>query len=228
MANNYFRKYWRLRVEGAMARLQAVLEIIAHNPTRGAQAETTLRTLLAEFLPNRWGSGGGFILERSGRISRQVDILLYDQMSVSPIYRDGPLVVLSPKMVRVAIEVKSNLDGEAIKEALQNIETVKRTDPTALGIVFGYRGAKPDTLRKHLRKRIQEEKTAGTFEKKCLPDAIYVLERNIVIDRAVKPAGCYDGYSAGDPVIKHLFTRVLSKLIFEFIRFAHSSPLNAL
>lgn len=167
---------------------------------------------MAEFLPDRWGIGGGFILKPDGSVSNQVDILIYDKAKDSPIYRDGALLVLSPGMARVAIEVKSNFDGDEVADSFENLASVKRNDANCQCVVFGFRGATSKTLKKHMRKTLRDQRKAGTFDAGRLPDAVYVLERDIVISRSVKNGSVLAGYEAGDPVIRHLFTRVLSEL----------------
>jgi hypothetical protein len=70
-----FDAYWRLRMDGASSRLRAVQEIVTHKPTRGTFAESLLRDVIAEFLPQRYAAATGFIMDRPNR-SNQV-ILLY-------------------------------------------------------------------------------------------------------------------------------------------------------
>src|SRR4029077_4870996 len=83
-----FDAYWRLRMDGASSRLKAVQEIVTHKPTRGTFAESLLRDVIAEFLPQRYAAATGFIMDRSKR-SNQVDIIIYDQLTDSPVFRDG-------------------------------------------------------------------------------------------------------------------------------------------
>ena len=62
-----FDAYWRLRMDGATSRLKAVQEIVTHKPTRGTFAESLLRDVIAEFLPQRYAAATGFIMDRSKR-----------------------------------------------------------------------------------------------------------------------------------------------------------------
>src|SRR5580698_1532423 len=105
-----FDDYWQLRMQGATARLSAAQRIVSHPGTRGGLAENLLRELVREFLPQRWAVGTGFIMDVQRGRSNQVDLLIYDQLAASPVYRDGELVILSPGTARVAVEVKSSLD----------------------------------------------------------------------------------------------------------------------
>jgi len=150
-----FDAYWRLRMEGATSRLKAVQEIITHKYTRGTFAESLLREVIAEFLPQRYAAATGFIMDRPRR-SNQIDILVYDQLTESPVFRDGGFVVLTPGTAKLAIEVKSNLTGAEkdgdIQFALDNIRSAKRVDPRVYGFVFGFSGNESDTFVKHVKK----------------------------------------------------------------------------
>src|SRR4051812_46839143 len=103
MAELSFDEYWQFRMEGASARLRAAQQIVSHPGTRGSLAENLLRELIREFLPQRWGAGTGFIMDPELGRSNQVDLLIYDLMTTSPVYRDGDLVILSPGAAAVAV-----------------------------------------------------------------------------------------------------------------------------
>ena len=90
-----FDAYCALRMDGATSRLNAVQEIVSHNPTRGTFAEALLREVISEFLPQRYTAATGFIMDRPNR-SNQLDIIIYDQLTDSPVFRDGGFVVLYP------------------------------------------------------------------------------------------------------------------------------------
>jgi hypothetical protein len=140
-----FDAYWRLRMDGATSRLNAVREIVTHKPSRGTFAESLLREVIAEFLPQRYAAATGFIMDRPAR-SNQVDIIVYDQLTDSPVYRDGGFVILTPGAAKLVIEVKSELIGATkpsdneIAGAFNNIRSVKRVDPNVRGFIFGYDG----------------------------------------------------------------------------------------
>src|SRR3954453_10603306 len=96
MAEPQFDDYWQFRMEGVTSRLRAAQQIVSHPGTRGALAENLLRELVRDFLPQRWAVGTGFVMDVERGRSNQVDVLVYDQLTTSPVYRDGELVILSP------------------------------------------------------------------------------------------------------------------------------------
>jgi hypothetical protein len=167
-----FEEYWKLRMVSATARLQAAQQIIRHNPTRGSAAESALRTLLREFLPLRCGIGSGFLLDPNGTQSQQLDIIVFDQLDSAPLYRDGDLVIVSPKSAYLVLEVKSILNREDLKDAVENVASAKRLNPQARGIIFGYESAKHKTLADTL---------SGIAKSGNEPDQILCLAERILI-----------------------------------------------
>jgi hypothetical protein len=149
-----FDAYWRLRMNGATSRLKAVQKMVTHPPSRGTLAETLLREVIAEFLPQRYAAATGFIMDRPSR-SNQVDIIIYDQLTDSPVFRDGGFVVLTPGTAKLVIEVKSGLTGGAsggeIEKAFDNVRSAKQVDGKVRGFVFGYGGNQSDTFVKHVK-----------------------------------------------------------------------------
>src|SRR5688500_4396773 len=79
----------------------------AHWPTVGAWKETVLRSILRRHLPPALQIGSGFVISENGR-SNQIDVLIYDD-SGPVLFRDGDLVIVTPDVVRAAIEVKTRI-----------------------------------------------------------------------------------------------------------------------
>src|SRR5438105_2965247 len=98
-----FDEYWQLRMDGMVSRLKAAQQIVSHPGTRGNLAENLLRELIREFLPQRWATGTGFVMDAELGRSNQIDLVIYDALTSSPIYRDGDLVILSPGTASVAV-----------------------------------------------------------------------------------------------------------------------------
>lgn len=176
-----FKDYWRLRMDGMALQLEAALKLIRHNGTRGGLAENLLRAQIEEFLPKKWVVGSGFILDKSGSTSRQVDILLYDCLSGLPIYQDENIVVLPSGTARIAIEVKSRLDSKGIGEAFDNIFSVRKHDPNIKGYIFGYDGVKAKTFADHVQKWLKQK--SGDQVVNLLPEGCFNLGKEFVMTR---------------------------------------------
>lgn len=88
--------------------------LISHTGSVGTYRENLLRGLLKRSLPERYHVATGFIYG----CSRQIDILIYDRIDYSPIFREDDLVVVSAASVRAVVEVKTNLTKVELKESI--------------------------------------------------------------------------------------------------------------
>lgn len=188
-------------------RLNAIREIITtHNPTRGAFAESLLREVIAEFLPQRYAAATGFIMNRPQR-SNQLDIIVYDQLTDSPVLRDGGFVVLTPGTARLIVEVKSELTGKAkdgdIEGALENIRSAKEVGPDVRGIIFGFDGNAIDKFTEWVKKW-----GAGDppVPRNRWPDRVFNMKKRFTMtptpgttagDGSLLPASTHDVYPDG-------------------------------
>lgn len=176
-------------MQGATARLEAVKQIVSHNPTRGTFAEALLRELVAEFLPQRYAAATGFVMHTQGR-SSQVDVLIYDQLTDAPVFRDGGFVVLTPGTAKVAIEVKSDLKGATEKsnndiyKSLQNIRSIKSVDPDVKGFIFGFAGNEAEVFARHFDAwRAAAAAADNAPPREQWPDGAYNLGRKFTLAR---------------------------------------------
>jgi len=216
-----FVDYWQLRMEGASNRLKAAKTIIEHTGSRGSLAENLLRELIAEFLPRRWAVGTGFILNADRRVSRQVDVLVYDVMTTAPVYRDGDFVALSAGTAKLAVEVKSHLDSDGIPQALENIRSIKELDPDVYGMVFAYDGVAAHTLCQHVSAWFSTAAGKNAKLARQIPNRIYNLtEKFLLVDenpdeRAAAPGITYWALDALAPVPRLFLAELLSHLSME-------------
>lgn len=103
-----------------------------HFAERGAEAEKILEDFLNVHLPKRFAAGSGLIVDNQNNISSQIDIIIYDALN-SPIYRKGERVLILPiDNVATAIEVKSSLNKEELRDAAKKIKSVKSLQKTPI------------------------------------------------------------------------------------------------
>jgi len=103
-----------------------------HPLSKGRRREGAFRDFLRRRLPRRYGIGGGEVVEPSGGISRQMDILIYDAADEAPLIDDPDSLVLAAESVYAAIEVKPLLDAVFLRDALDGVRSVKVLPRTAL------------------------------------------------------------------------------------------------
>lgn len=111
----------------------------AHYPSLGQYKERLLADAIRGFLPRTVEVGTGFVMfphadtnppggtefhdplnQSTYSISRQCDVLVYDNVRYPTIFRDGDFVVIRPEAVRAVIEVKGSLTKRATLDALNS------------------------------------------------------------------------------------------------------------
>ncbi|MCY4375158.1 MAG: hypothetical protein OXC31_15475 [Spirochaetaceae bacterium] len=103
---------------------------IRHQGSKGAYRENTLRKFLSEGrLPSRYGVGEGEIVGYVRNVSRQSDLIIYDQINGIALIYDDNTQVFPIECVVGTVEVKSTLSKTAFIEALENIKSVKKLAP---------------------------------------------------------------------------------------------------
>ncbi len=121
------------------SRVDRLAQIIgtSHEPSVGAYKEALLRSVIAKFIPKRYSVGNGFIVftKESSRndftssnidlwnlkdhyVSKQLDIIVYDDYNFPPILKEEGFVVLRPEAVRSVIEVKGYMCKSNLKESI--------------------------------------------------------------------------------------------------------------
>jgi len=97
---------------------------IPHAGLVGSENEQALGTLLRDFLPQRFGvEVGAIIIDKHGRTSKQVDILVYNAEQPKFFRKVFPI-----EIVYAAIEVKTSMGQTEAKAALQNISSINNLD----------------------------------------------------------------------------------------------------
>ena len=90
-----------------------------HWQTDGEWKESVIRQILRRHLPSAASVGRGFVIGR-GRVSHQIDILIYDS-SKPRLFHDGDLVFVTPDAVFGVIEVKSSGTPQIIAKAAKKL-----------------------------------------------------------------------------------------------------------
>lgn len=162
------------------ARLNRIRVFVAHNLTSGNANELILRDFLAMHAPKRFHVGEGFICDPTAqnKVSRQCDILVYDQGAFPVVYEDGPIKIVWPDSARVVIEVKTTFEGEAIIEsAIDNIQAARAVSKQVNGIIFAFRSATIKTIQPKVHRLLS---SVSSNER---PSVILLFDRGIIIHR---------------------------------------------
>ena len=123
--------------QGLSQKLQADFELLssqlAHSLSVGEAREFVLKELLRQYLPAKLGVEKGIIISSLNNElpSKQIDIVIYDKLNTPILYNAENLRIFPIEGVYMIIEVKSNLDLNALKDAIENIRSVKKMSKKA-------------------------------------------------------------------------------------------------
>lgn len=86
----------------------------SHWQSDGTYKERLLKNAIREIVPSTFKVGDGFLIYRKDKeqnhfdVSRQIDVLVYDDRFVAPVFRDSDFVIILAETALAAIEVKSS------------------------------------------------------------------------------------------------------------------------
>jgi len=83
-SESLYRDIIRARVQSAIE-MARVVKAMPHGGTRGEIREILVRELFRPFLPSDIGVGTGQVIDHTGKVSRQTDIILFDRSLAPPI-----------------------------------------------------------------------------------------------------------------------------------------------
>jgi hypothetical protein len=174
---------------------------------RGTFREGIIKHFLRPFLAECYGLHEGEVFSADGSKSAQIDIVIYDAVFSTVLFRDKEVMLFPAESVFGSIEVKSLLSSQELRNAIENIASLKHlTRPDSdmrdllpsvrfnvgpglsysaekmnayLGIVFGYQGISPELVAAELNRRLQSSPDA----KQHLPDFIFVTKPAYMIAR---------------------------------------------
>lgn len=160
MTNEFFR----LKTEELLNEILQIKTFIKkHNPTIGVLTEEILRKFLKTYLPKGVAVEQGFVIDESGSLSRQIDIIIYDDQFYAPLYRINDIVVVPNKSVLSIIEVKTTVKSKsAFHEIIRYFASISpildyKTDKH----LFIYNASATDKLDQYF----QQYKHPGTYQK---------------------------------------------------------------
>jgi uncharacterized protein DUF6602 len=118
--------------EGSLRRLRTEAEYFSrltdHDPELGRLNETHLFNLLRAYLPPKIGIGTGFIAcgGDDPDQSQQCDIILYDALNNSPLYRSDVWSIYPIEMVYGIIEVKTTLNKRELEDVFTKCARIRK------------------------------------------------------------------------------------------------------
>jgi hypothetical protein len=122
--NSILQQYYRGITQQLRAEVDLINSLFTHQGEKGRGNETVLRELIAKFIPKKYGVGTGIVIDRNGKQSRQCDIVIYDAFSYPSLLSLTSIHLFPVDLVYATIEVKTTLNSQSAKEAIQNFESI--------------------------------------------------------------------------------------------------------
>lgn len=147
--------------------------ITKHNPTIGVLTEEIVRSFLKNHLPILVNVEQGFIINSSGKLSKQCDIIIYDSQSFAPLYRVNDIVVVPSESVIAVIEVKTTISKTIFHDVINYFKSFDYL-PNAKTFLFIFNSGRKDNIdyyfHSYPHKGGCQSFDHDTFQ--CLPDVI--------------------------------------------------------
>ncbi len=105
-----------------LAKYRRLDSIIDHAPSKGSYHEKVLREILQRYLPSTYSVGEGFVINKKGETSSQIDILVVDNFDPrSFVYKDNNFFVASNISVTTFGEVKTYCKKKEFHNSIQKL-----------------------------------------------------------------------------------------------------------
>lgn len=107
---------------------------IDHPTTKGTATELEWTEMLATYLPKRYCAESAFVVDAGGRISDQIDIVVFDRQYSPFILKQNGVAYIPAESVYAVIEVKQDLSPANISYAQKKAASVRRLRRTSVTI----------------------------------------------------------------------------------------------
>lgn len=104
---------------------------IGHAPTKGDATETDWKNWLADYLPERYSVEKAFIIDRYGKTSDQIDLVLFDRTYSPFLFKHQNSYFLPIESVYAAFEVKQELNEQNIKYVAKKANSIRKLSRTS-------------------------------------------------------------------------------------------------
>ena len=179
-------------------------QIVHHSASKGALREFLLRDIIRPFLPNRYGLCNGECFDSFDGISKQLDIIVYDDL-FSYAVPMGDYFMMPFESAYGEIEVKSMLNKDTFFQSIENISSFKSLQKETpadcqvlpnlavdikgvtwnksgftkpFGVIFAYDSVEPKTVLDYFHE-------FKPINPSLMPDMIVLLKKKTIILRVI-------------------------------------------
>jgi hypothetical protein len=122
-----------------LAKSGALKSLTQQSKVKGDYTEALVRDFIRRFVPQKYKVGHGIVYNRrTQQSSRECDVIVYDISEAAPLFESQDLVIVDSRQVKIVMQVKSTINSNAMKEAIANLEAIKRVSSNVIGWIFGF------------------------------------------------------------------------------------------
>jgi hypothetical protein len=161
-----------------------------HGSSQGTATEQQWLALLGAYLPKRYKAASAFIVNAEGRRSQQIDVAIYDDLHVPPLFPHAAGVHVPIEAVYAVFEVKPIATRQWLRDAGEKVASVRalRTRGTKRQVLGGllttYSRWTPDRFAESLGQALQSLPTAQRIDLGCaLEHASFENDGTLTVSR---------------------------------------------
>lgn len=117
-----------------LASLNVNREYIGHPGSKGDATEQSWIDFLRTYLPDRYKVDKAIVIDSTGNVSEQMDVVIYDAIYTPFIFKQDGFMYIPAESVYAVFEVKQDVKGY-IDYAAQKVESVRRLKRTSIEMV---------------------------------------------------------------------------------------------
>ena len=117
-----------------LAELGAIRKGVFHAPSMGETSENRWRKFLGDHLPNRYRVEKAFVVDSRGKISDQIDCVIFDRQYSSLVFNQNGLIYVPAESVYAVLELKQNINKSNLKYSAEKIASVRKLHRTSIPV----------------------------------------------------------------------------------------------
>jgi len=123
------------RVQQEMLAQLSVGRLFEHASTAGAATEHHWLQLFDRYLPKRYRAAPAFVIDSTGRRSRQIDVAIFDNLYTPPLFPHSSGLHLPAESVYAVFEVKPTFSRQWLRDAADKAASVRALHRTSVSVL---------------------------------------------------------------------------------------------
>lgn len=192
---------------GLQEQMQTSLNVnrkfIGHSGSKGEATEQHWIEFLRTYLPDRYKVDKAIVIDSTGNVSEQMDVVIYDAIYTPFIFKQDGFMYIPAESVYAVFEVKQDVKGY-IQYAAQKVESVRKLKRTSISMVASGKPAAARQLTKiiggiltttssyrgndTIRTQLKKLKGLHTLDLGCLCDTgSFYVDYNETVPEGIDP-----------------------------------------